>query len=234
MIRWFIPAIFFTSVQLFLAPQSNAADFPNYECADLISRPGAITITAKDGFVSSVDVQRSSNKKTFYRRTDRDITLVAGTYGMGMNEFLSYFKGKILDAGAGDGSFVKEMRAHGYDMVGVDIYLTPSQSFQPEIFFRQDIANLKWPSNTFDRIISTYSVLTYELRDATTPADVVPVQVLREFERVLKPGGIILFSPVPDNGSIEAILANVKGLTVEGKTPHPGNSRETAYILKKD
>ena len=233
MVRWFITSIFFTAVQLFLAPQSKAADVPKYECADLINHPDAITVTVKNGFVSSVEVQRSSDKRTFYIRTDRDIKFVAGTYDMKIDEFLRYFKGKILDAGAGDGSFVNEMQVLGYDVVGADIYLTPFQQTQPTIFFRQDIAHLKWPDNTFDRIISTYSVLTYELRNASAPAEPVSMRVLQEFKRVLKPGGIILLSPVPDSGVMESMLANIKGLVIEKKTQYPANSRESGYILRK-
>ena len=233
-IRCLVLSICLTFVQLYLAAPSYATNIENFDCAELIRNPNVTVSKSIGGVVHTVWVQRSSKGLSHYLRTDRDIAAVARVYDLDAKDFLDLFAGKILDAGAGDGAFVTEMRQHGYNISGVDIFLTPIQEAQPEVFTRQDLAHLKWPNGSFDRIISTQSVLTYELirRSSRAPDDSLSIQVLREFKRLLKPGGEILIAPIPDDGVFESILSNLKGLVVVRKLI----SKHTAayiYILMK-
>lgn len=81
---------------------------------------------------------------------------------------------KILDYGCGSGSHVRQLKAAGHDIVGVDPYMNGAQ-------IRNDKRALPFRDNTFDVVLSLSALEhCFEIDD-----------YYRESARVLKPGGIL-------------------------------------------
>jgi SAM-dependent methyltransferase len=91
---------------------------------------------------------------------------------------------RILDTGSGSGAFVRDLRAHGIEAYGID--LVPPLDPLPGLI-RGDATLLPFANGSFDHVYSHYNIFfkTY-LRPETRP---FRLQALREFHRVLKPGG---------------------------------------------
>lgn len=98
--------------------------------------------------------------------------------------------GKLLDAGCGSGVMVQEFLSRGFEVCGIDV----SQKMIDEAnkfikndkahFSVGDVESLNFPADTFDVVVSI-GVLDYlEADDA----------VIKEFKRVLKPGGVAVLS----------------------------------------
>lgn len=97
--------------------------------------------------------------------------------------------GRLLDAGCAYGYFVEQAIERGYDACGIDIS-SYAVTRKPELSKRlvKGIANsLPYESMSFD-LVTAFDLLEH-LPD--------PAAVLREFKRVLKPSGFLLFS-TPD------------------------------------
>lgn len=95
----------------------------------------------------------------------------------------------ILDLGTASGGFEKQLFEAGYkNLYGVDIddYLTKNAKSLLQEFKIADLAyeKLPWPDNSFDVVIG-WCILPH-LEN--------PFFVIREIKRVLKPGGLFLFS----------------------------------------
>jgi ubiquinone/menaquinone biosynthesis C-methylase UbiE/diadenosine tetraphosphate (Ap4A) HIT family hydrolase len=93
----------------------------------------------------------------------------------------------VLDAGCGPGRDVLEMARRGIDVVGIDFsqaMIAESRARAPTcIFRRMDMRSVKFPSESFAGIWACASL-------QHIPAGTA-IQVLAEFARVLKPGGLI-------------------------------------------
>ncbi len=87
---------------------------------------------------------------------------------------------KILDMGAGAGEAVQLMRERGYAAEGID--LEP----RSELVSRGDFHKTDFPDESFDGVLSECAFFISGNRDAA----------LREAERILKPGGILMLSDV--------------------------------------
>lgn len=93
---------------------------------------------------------------------------------------------KILDLGTGFGVLVRDLRALGKDAYGIDIALDPKQKDEP-YFFEASIFDTGFKPESFDLLISTYSVFSNAYRK----------QLSRDFSpwsepaRILRPGGMI-------------------------------------------
>ncbi len=96
---------------------------------------------------------------------------------------------KILDLGSGSGSFARQLAEIGcVNICGVDIddYRSAEAKSIYKEFKQADLGwdKLPWPDNTFD-IINAWCVLPHVEN---------PFHCAREVSRVLKPGGIFIFS----------------------------------------
>lgn len=108
-----------------------------------------------------------------------------------VSRFLRYVKkGRILDAGCGPGRCMKQIISRGYDAVGIDFskgMIKEAKKCVPKGDFRlMDMRKLKFTKNSFDGILCQAAFLHIEKKDAGS--------VIREFQRVLKPGGILSIS----------------------------------------
>lgn len=109
-----------------------------------------------------------------------------GATAFPMNEVSEFLSGRILDLGCGDGTHVRQALAYGTELYGIDYspdvverakQLVPEASFQPASAYA-----LPYGDDFFDAV---YSVDVIEhLED--------PERMLKEAQRVLKPGGWIV------------------------------------------
>ncbi len=101
-------------------------------------------------------------------------------------------KGKVvLDIGAGLGMHLLALRKGGYNAFGIEISPLFSQWCNNVIgvpVFTQKLEKLNLPSNSVDAI-TIFTVLEH-VKD--------PLSLLKEAERILKPGGILLISELPN------------------------------------
>lgn len=103
---------------------------------------------------------------------------------------------KILDAGCGDGRNLIYLRKKGYRVVGIDISEEAvrrvknklGSSDTPDVI-AGDIRALPYENNSFDAII--YDLVNVHIEN--------PCLVLKEFQRVLKPDGLLLFETTSKN-----------------------------------
>ena len=100
-------------------------------------------------------------------------------------------KGKILDAGSGAGRPVAQfLTQRGFDYLGVDfsekMLALARQNVPAATFQWADLLDLPFASNSFDGIISVFTLFHIERR--------YHGQLLADFYRILKPGGILLIN----------------------------------------
>ncbi len=88
--------------------------------------------------------------------------------------------GKILDAGCGEGVLVEKYAQQGWDILGVD------KNYASQYVQEGSLTALPFEDNTFDTVLCL-DVLEHLYYNEQGVA-------LKEIRRVLKPGGIILFS----------------------------------------
>ena len=119
---------------------------------------------------------------------------------------------RLLDVGCGTGHHLKQLRAQGFRVTGVDgseAMLAEARRVNPEVDFRLDtVDHLPFPDASFDVALSI-EVVRY-LPDSAP--------MLRECARVLRPGGIAVLTAAP--------LFNVNGYWVVNRLaaalPLPG------------
>lgn len=145
-----------------------------------------------------VTVYRRDHGFTIYQRTDRGFR--DGNGFAPLRQIIGddlvnarFLRGKrVLDAGCGDGRFVRALRELGADAVGLDLELTPEQEREPKIFFKGDMLHSGLPDQSFDLIFSSYSLFYYE------PLNFDLLHgVLRAFERLLVAGGRVVLAGNP-------------------------------------
>jgi ubiquinone/menaquinone biosynthesis C-methylase UbiE len=107
-----------------------------------------------------------------------------------LDRFASYLppKARILDAGSGSGNLVAYLLGKGFDVTGIDLsekMIGEAKRRVPEgKFLLMDIRRIKFPDNSFDGLLSAYSLVYIHSSE-------VP-QTLREFYRVIRRGGYLL------------------------------------------
>ena len=102
--------------------------------------------------------------------------------------FIENLKGKkILDVGCGHGRDAKYLSERGFEVVGIDLsrsLLKIARRMAPKAkFLLMDMRDLKFGDEEFDGIWSCASFLHIPKREA--------LKTLKEFRRVLKPGGLL-------------------------------------------
>ncbi|WP_228842373.1 class I SAM-dependent methyltransferase [Halococcus agarilyticus] len=97
---------------------------------------------------------------------------------------------RVLDAGCGAGTPIAARLASSLAVVGVDFSIEQVRRARenvPEARFAQgDMTHLSFAADSFDAICALYSLIH-------VPMDDHP-RVVREFHRVLRPGGLVLLS----------------------------------------
>jgi ubiquinone/menaquinone biosynthesis C-methylase UbiE len=98
---------------------------------------------------------------------------------------------RLLDVGCGTGHYIAEFLQRGYDVVGIDgssEMLEHARQVNPGAELHlADVDALPFPDQSFDRVLCI-EVVRY-LPD--------PTRCLQEMARVLKPGGVCLFTAMP-------------------------------------
>ena len=109
-----------------------------------------------------------------------------------LNEFVNIVKpgGHILDAGCGLGEVARILVGKGFKVTGIDIsqkMIELAGQRAPEAEFEVgDMSALESDDEAFDGIVSTYSVFHVPR--------IGHIDLFKEFHRVLKEGGALLFS----------------------------------------
>ena len=93
--------------------------------------------------------------------------------------------GRLLDIGCGYGFFLKEMKLRGWDVEGVEVSQTGRQYARDKWginVYSQPVEDIDIPENSFDVV-----TLFYLIEHVNNP-----MALLREVNRILRPGGLIL------------------------------------------
>jgi ubiquinone/menaquinone biosynthesis C-methylase UbiE len=131
---------------------------------------------------NSISFDRAAD---FYDQT-RDLAEPVATQGIPALLDLLSLHGRILDVGIGTGRIAVPLMNLGADMIGIDLSLKMMAKLReknPTVRIAQaDASQLPFPDRTFDAALTTHVLhLIGPWREA-----------LREFKRVLKPGGVYI------------------------------------------
>lgn len=98
----------------------------------------------------------------------------------------------VLDVGCGSGRVSRLLADRGFDVVGIDVsepLVEKARSLFPDIEFRvEDVREASFDAESFDYVVFSHFGLDYILPKAERE------KALREMYRLLKPGGLVLFS----------------------------------------
>lgn len=154
-------------------------------------------------------------------------------------ELLPASKGRILDAGCGDGYASFKLASVGYDVTGLDISsemiayatkqakrLTDSTSLQ---FMEGDISATPYPDQSFAGILSINAM------EFTSS----PLIVLQEFRRILQPDGLLLLGVLgPTAGPRAHSYPRLYGKATIQNTIMPWEAKQLAqengFFLQKE
>lgn len=123
---------------------------------------------------------------------------------------VNYSTGKVLDVGTGTGRFARPIHDAGFDVTGVDIsehmleVAKEASGTRAIKWQKADVENLPFESASFDTVVSI-NVITHLPQWQSC---------VKEFKRVCKPGGRIIFDACSDD---ILKIANRKGLRYGAK-----------------
>lgn len=123
--------------------------------------------------------------KTYARKFFKDKTDIRH-----LDKFLSFlpFKAKILDVGCGPGNFINYFLEKKFFVEGIDLsneMTKVARKMVPNGVFKiMDMRKLKYPNKFFDGLCAAYSLIHIPSNQT--------LNVLREFHRVLKSGGVMI------------------------------------------
>lgn len=104
--------------------------------------------------------------------------------------------GRLLDVGCATGNYLAEMRRLGWQVAGVELNEIAAdyarKRFHLDVF-SGDLLQSNWPGDYFD-VVTLWDVLEHTYN---------PLSILQEANRLLKPGGLLLFS-LPEVNSQDA------------------------------
>ena len=133
-------------------------------------------------------------------------------------------QGHVLDAGCGAGEPVaKSLVDYGFRVTGIDVSRSMLDLAKKQVphgeFLEGDITNLTFPDETFDGVVSLYTIwhISKHKHDLA----------FQNFYRVLKPGGILFFNTgIRQMDGVDMFL----GAPMVWSSPSPG---ETLVLVKK-
>lgn len=106
--------------------------------------------------------------------------------------FKKHLQGRVLDLGCGCGRTTRHIKDMSFDVLGVDIaplLIEQAKVLHPDIKFQVgDATSLQYLDTSFDSVVFSFNGLDY-----LYPLE-NRVQALREIKRVLKPGGVFIYS----------------------------------------
>ncbi len=154
-----------------------------------------------------VTTQRDRRVRMWERRMNRIERLVPS-------------RGRLLDVGCADGSFLAIAHRHGWDISGTEVSSAGAalaRGLVGEGVFCQELSQAQFPDNAFD-VVTLWHVLEH------VPD---PLQLLYEIRRVLKPGGS-LFVAAPN---LENTLYRWAYRLARGKRTHLFDPRDRELHL---
>ena len=144
-----------------------------------------------DGSTNSGGLFTTDDAVELYTERIRDPTLFPAEQ-KAVERYFTEPDASVLDIGCGVGRVSSLLHERGFDVTGIDVsepLVEKARSLFPEIDFRvADVKDLSFDSATFDYVVFSFYGLDYVLPKANR------VKALREMYRVLKPGGIVVFS----------------------------------------
>lgn len=154
---------------------------------------------------SSLDSQPESSESSLHRRRTQAALASGGTSSERIVDVAVSVTGtvlpgaRLLEFGAGTGNLLRRLIAAGCqaELTGADILPRPSWLPDHVTWIQADLnQNLLLPPNSFDLIISTEVVEHLEN----------PRAVVREFARLLRPGGRVVLT-TPNQESLRSLLS---------------------------
>lgn len=130
---------------------------------------------------------------------------------------------KIFDAGSGQGLLVKKYREKGYDIVGMDL------SYENNYVMKGNILKTGIKPSTYDIILNLDVIEHLDIQDHEN--------LIKEFHRILKPGGQLIMS-IPNLAHLSSrllFLFTGKLIRTAKAEYHPSDRpiKEHIAILKK-
>ncbi len=104
--------------------------------------------------------------------------------------------GHLLDIGCATGNYLAEIRKYGWQVNGVELQADAADYARKRFgldVFTGDLLESAFPTQSFD-VVTLWDVLEHTHN---------PIAILKEIHRILKPGGLLIFS-IPDPDSIWA------------------------------
>ena len=115
---------------------------------------------------------------------------------------------RILDLGCGTGRTTRHLKDMGHKVIGVDIapqMIQQAEALHPDIPFQVgDATQLNHPDEYFDSVLFSFNGLDYIYPETDR------IQALQEINRVLKHGGLFLFSSHDYNGIKRITLRRIR------------------------
>jgi SAM-dependent methyltransferase len=170
----------------------------------------------------SSDIHFSGDLEEYYRKGVHDKAVFYHSQLDSVEELI--VKGKVLDVGCGPGTFLKVAKAREWDAYGTEIGSwagETTEKFGIPVFIGT-LKEAKFPDNHFDMVYS--SAVLEHLWD--------PLGELREMNRILKPGGILMSGNVPNFHALLCRLGRLDEWKLGNNLPPAHNNYFTCKTME--